>query len=97
MHDEPSLAELGQQAKAAAQRLLDRARAGLSDAEAALEEAAATPLFGNGLAASMRAAIQATSALSAKVQTLKTEVDRYDRRDVPDAGKDRVRAMRGEA
>jgi len=93
---EPSLAEAGKQAKAAAQRLLDRAQEGLRAAEDALSEAAATPLFGNGLAGSMRDAMATTAKLATQVTALKTAVENYDRREVPDASKDRAKAMRGE-
>lgn len=90
----PTLAELGKQAKAEAQRLLDVAHAALATAENALSEAAATPIFGNGLASRMAEVRGGTDRLRTQVQGLKTAVENYDRPDVPDATKGRAEAMR---
>ena len=92
-----TLADLGQQAKAEVQRLLDEAREGAARLEGALAEAAGTPLFGNGLATAMKDVRTEASRMDAQLVALKQAVEQYGRREVPDATKDRAAAMRGES
>lgn len=93
---EPTLKQIGEQAKAKADSLLDTARTALQGAEEALKEASATPLFGNGLASGMKDALRHVEELDAKLQGLRTRLDEHFRPPPPPKD-DRTAAMRGEA
>lgn len=66
--------DIAARAEARVQVLLDRARAGLGEAEKALAEAAKSPVFGNGIAKGLQDGHKTVEKLDGELQNLKVHI-----------------------
>jgi len=79
---EATMQVIAEQARVRAQSLLVTARNAMVGVEGALAEVAVTPLFSNGLGASLRAASTTATQLDADLESLQRQIDAYFRPDV---------------